>query len=186
MKADSYVMSNPAPLHQEALIQWSPAPEGFITINTDGSVIQPSKHAAGGGIIRDWQGRKITAFAVNLGICSIMRRSSRLPILVLKLHGRWVIEEFTSNWTRRLPSTQSATTLSRTLAIAKRSGAFTDGSIEIGRFMFLMFFERRIRSLICLPILGIALILVFLVIACTPLTSIGRSGTTSSGPRPLV
>ncbi|CAN1122460.1 Putative ribonuclease H protein At1g65750 [Linum perenne] len=85
MKADSYVMSNPAPLRQEALIQWSPAPEGFITINTDGSVIQPSKHAAGGGILRDWQGRKITAFAVNLETCSIMRAELKAADIGLKI-----------------------------------------------------------------------------------------------------
>ncbi|CAN1122461.1 Putative ribonuclease H protein At1g65750 [Linum perenne] len=74
-----------SPLRQEALIQWSPAPEGFITINTDGSVIQPSKHAAGGGILRDWQGRKITAFAVNLETCSIMRAELKAADIGLKI-----------------------------------------------------------------------------------------------------
>ncbi|CAN1767816.1 Putative ribonuclease H protein At1g65750 [Linum perenne] len=77
MKADSRVLLNPPSEQEEILIQWNPAPEGFVTINTDGSLIQSSKKAAAGGIIRDWQGRKISVFAANLGVCSIMRAELR-------------------------------------------------------------------------------------------------------------
>ncbi|CAN1172909.1 Putative ribonuclease H protein At1g65750 [Linum perenne] len=85
MKADSQVMFKPVLQREEALIQWNPVPEGFITINTDGSVLHPSKQAAAGGIIRDWQGRKIAVFVANLGVCSIMRAELKAVDIGLKI-----------------------------------------------------------------------------------------------------
>ncbi|CAN1142660.1 Putative ribonuclease H protein At1g65750 [Linum perenne] len=64
---------------------WKPAPEEFITINTDGSVTQPNMLAAAGGILRDWQGRKVAVFAANLGSCSIMRAELRAAEFGLQL-----------------------------------------------------------------------------------------------------
>ncbi|CAN1851844.1 Putative ribonuclease H protein At1g65750, partial [Linum perenne] len=77
MKADSQVTSKAAPRRVEAHIGWKAGPCDSITINTDGSVIQPQSHAAAGGILRDYLGRPISCFAVNLGCCSIMRAKLR-------------------------------------------------------------------------------------------------------------
>ncbi|CAN1291848.1 Putative ribonuclease H protein At1g65750 [Linum perenne] len=48
-----------------------------ITINTDGSVLQPHSQAAAGGILRTFLGRPVGSFAANLGRCSIMRAELR-------------------------------------------------------------------------------------------------------------
>ncbi|CAN1801836.1 Putative ribonuclease H protein At1g65750, partial [Linum perenne] len=48
-----------------------------ITINTDGSVIQPHSRAAAGGILRTSLGRPVSTFAANLGRCTIMRAELR-------------------------------------------------------------------------------------------------------------
>ncbi|CAN1170985.1 Putative ribonuclease H protein At1g65750, partial [Linum perenne] len=85
MKADSQVEFGGAKQREEVLIQWCPTPEEFVTINTDGSVILPNKSASAGGIIRDWQGRKVAVFAANLGSCSIMRAELRAADIGLKL-----------------------------------------------------------------------------------------------------
>ncbi|CAI0464349.1 unnamed protein product [Linum tenue] len=49
---------------------WTPPQEGWVKINTDGSVFAEDK-AAAGGLIRDPLGRCLEAFAINLGSCSI-------------------------------------------------------------------------------------------------------------------
>ncbi|CAN1142663.1 Putative ribonuclease H protein At1g65750 [Linum perenne] len=41
--------------------------------------------AAAGGILRDWQGRKVAVFAANLGSCSIMRAELRAAEFGLQL-----------------------------------------------------------------------------------------------------
>ncbi|CAN1790449.1 Putative ribonuclease H protein At1g65750 [Linum perenne] len=85
MRAESRVLFKQAHDREEVLVQWEPAPEDFITINTDGSVLQPNRHASAGGILRDSQGQKIAAFAANLGSCSIMRAELRVAEIGLKI-----------------------------------------------------------------------------------------------------
>ncbi|CAN1761177.1 Putative ribonuclease H protein At1g65750, partial [Linum perenne] len=52
---------------------WRPGGEDCFTLNTDGSLHRASNSSAAGGIIRDDQGRFVSAFASKLGICSIVR-----------------------------------------------------------------------------------------------------------------
>ncbi|CAN1137163.1 Putative ribonuclease H protein At1g65750, partial [Linum perenne] len=58
-------------------IGWRPADEGWCTLNSDGSLFTHPNRAAAGGLIRDHEGRLISAFAANLGVCSIMRAELR-------------------------------------------------------------------------------------------------------------
>ncbi|CAN1140347.1 Putative ribonuclease H protein At1g65750, partial [Linum perenne] len=58
-------------------IGWKAGPCDNITINTDGSVLQPLSQAAAGGLLRDYLGRPIRTFVANLGRCSIMRAELR-------------------------------------------------------------------------------------------------------------
>ncbi|CAN0890124.1 hypothetical protein LINGRAHAP2_LOCUS16267, partial [Linum grandiflorum] len=52
-------------------ISWENAGPPWTTLNTDGSVIPSANSAVAGRIIRDAQGRMLTAFAANLGSCTI-------------------------------------------------------------------------------------------------------------------
>ncbi|CAN0917930.1 Putative ribonuclease H protein At1g65750, partial [Linum grandiflorum] len=54
-------------------ISWQGATDPYSTLNTDGSVIRPTNHAASGGVLRDNRGNCTAAFACNLGACSITR-----------------------------------------------------------------------------------------------------------------
>ncbi|CAN1781938.1 hypothetical protein LINPERHAP1_LOCUS15617 [Linum perenne] len=72
MKANSQTFSEPVANRVKASISWKAAPEGWTTINTDGSVIDNQCRAAAGGILRDHQGKPITTFSANLGRCSVM------------------------------------------------------------------------------------------------------------------
>ncbi|CAN0918617.1 Putative ribonuclease H protein At1g65750 [Linum grandiflorum] len=56
-----------------------------VTINTDGSVLNPSGATAAGGLIRDNQGRCLAAFAANLGRCTITRTEIRAATFGLHL-----------------------------------------------------------------------------------------------------
>ncbi|CAN1832282.1 Putative ribonuclease H protein At1g65750 [Linum perenne] len=60
--------------------------EGF-TLNTDGSVLQPSGLAAAGGALRNWEGRIVDAFTINLGKCSITR--AELTGAVMGMERAW-------------------------------------------------------------------------------------------------
>ncbi|CAN1777596.1 hypothetical protein LINPERHAP1_LOCUS14117 [Linum perenne] len=55
------------------MIGWRPGGEGCFTLNTDGSLYRDSNSTAAGGLIRDDQGRFVSAFASKLGSCSIVR-----------------------------------------------------------------------------------------------------------------
>ncbi|CAN1825871.1 Putative ribonuclease H protein At1g65750, partial [Linum perenne] len=55
MKADLQVLPKVASRRIDTHIGWKAGPSDCITINTDGSVIQPHSHAAGGGIFRNWE-----------------------------------------------------------------------------------------------------------------------------------
>ncbi|CAN1729277.1 Putative ribonuclease H protein At1g65750 [Linum perenne] len=69
----------------ETLLKWIPAPDDWITVNCDGSVIHPHGQAAAGGIIRDSSGRRLAVFAANLGTCTITRAELRAAAIGLEL-----------------------------------------------------------------------------------------------------
>ncbi|CAN1762528.1 Putative ribonuclease H protein At1g65750 [Linum perenne] len=77
MRAHSQSLSEVEDRRCETLISWIPSPDDWISVNTDGSVIQPAGKAAAGGVLRNSQGSFIGAFSVNLGSCSIMRAELR-------------------------------------------------------------------------------------------------------------
>ncbi|CAN1144666.1 Putative ribonuclease H protein At1g65750 [Linum perenne] len=77
MTAHSQVISKGAKGHVEAHIGWRAGPSDYVTINTDGSVLQPHSQAAAGGILRTRRGHPVGSFAANLGRCSIMRAELR-------------------------------------------------------------------------------------------------------------
>ncbi|CAI0422510.1 unnamed protein product [Linum tenue] len=54
-------------------VGWRPAPTGWITVNSDGSLLRPSGSTVAGGALRDWQGRLLGAYTTNQGRCSITR-----------------------------------------------------------------------------------------------------------------
>ncbi|CAN1174693.1 Putative ribonuclease H protein At1g65750, partial [Linum perenne] len=85
MKASSFLLSGIDDRRRETLISWIPAPDDWVTVNTDGSVLQPQSLAAGGGIVRDSHGNKIAAFSANFGRCSIMRAELRAAALGLEV-----------------------------------------------------------------------------------------------------
>ncbi|CAN1840954.1 Putative ribonuclease H protein At1g65750 [Linum perenne] len=76
---------DPSSLHVPTAIAWVPGDEGFVNLNTDGSVRTNSGKAAAGGLIRNSQGNWSTAFTVNLGVCSITRAEIRGVIEGLRL-----------------------------------------------------------------------------------------------------
>ncbi|CAN1729265.1 hypothetical protein LINPERHAP1_LOCUS549 [Linum perenne] len=76
MSADSQVISKVAPQRIDTHIRWMAGPSDCITINTDGSVIQPHSHAAAGGILRNW----------DVTISHIFREGNRVADL-LAHHG---------------------------------------------------------------------------------------------------
>ncbi|CAN1732114.1 Putative ribonuclease H protein At1g65750, partial [Linum perenne] len=84
MKASSFFLPEIDRRRRETLISWIPASDDWITVNMDGSVLQPQSQAAGGGIVRDSHGNKIAAFSANFGRCSIMRVELRAAALGLE------------------------------------------------------------------------------------------------------
>ncbi|CAN1750621.1 Putative ribonuclease H protein At1g65750 [Linum perenne] len=66
-------------------IAWEPGEEGWVVLNTDGSVKKDCSKAAAGGLIRDANGRCLYAFCFNLGRCSIMRAELRGVIEGLRM-----------------------------------------------------------------------------------------------------
>ncbi|CAN1744334.1 Putative ribonuclease H protein At1g65750, partial [Linum perenne] len=67
----------PGLARQAHLIGWRPAEEGCFSLNSDGSLFRNPSRAAAGGVIRDENGRFVTAFSANIGACSIMRAELR-------------------------------------------------------------------------------------------------------------
>ncbi|CAL1409924.1 unnamed protein product [Linum trigynum] len=57
--------------HIPASIAWKPPREGWIQIQTDGSVLPSLGVASAGGLIRDHLGRCLDAFVCNLGSFTI-------------------------------------------------------------------------------------------------------------------
>ncbi|CAI0558378.1 unnamed protein product [Linum tenue] len=60
-------------LSRDVAVGWRPAPTGWITVNSDGSLLRLSESTAVGGALRDGQGRLLGAFSMNLGRCTITR-----------------------------------------------------------------------------------------------------------------
>ncbi|CAN0879346.1 Putative ribonuclease H protein At1g65750 [Linum grandiflorum] len=85
MRVGAVLSSTNRPQRQEALIGWQAPPENWVTVNTDGSVLQPGNRATGGGVIRDSYGRVLKTFVANSGSCSITRAELRGVIHGLSL-----------------------------------------------------------------------------------------------------
>ncbi|CAN1243110.1 Transcription factor ILR3 [Linum perenne] len=85
MKAESRALSGVVKRSRETLLKWIPAPDDWITVNCDGSVIHPHGQATAGGIIRDSSGRRLAVFAANLGTCTITRAELRAAAIGLEL-----------------------------------------------------------------------------------------------------
>ncbi|CAL1387079.1 unnamed protein product [Linum trigynum] len=85
MDKDRLVHSPNLPARTEVEISWKPPPPEWVTLNSDGSVLQESGHAAAGGLIRDHTGSCSAAFAINLGICSVTRAELRGAVEGLQL-----------------------------------------------------------------------------------------------------
>ncbi|CAI0429938.1 unnamed protein product [Linum tenue] len=66
-------------------VGWRPPPEGWVQVQTDGSVLSPSGYAAAGGLLRDSLGRCSSAFACNMGKCSITAAELKGAIVGLQL-----------------------------------------------------------------------------------------------------
>ncbi|CAN1122703.1 hypothetical protein LINPERPRIM_LOCUS2870 [Linum perenne] len=61
----------------ETHIGWKAELSDCITINTDGSVLQPHSQTTAGSILQTHLRRPMSTFAANLGRCSIMRAELR-------------------------------------------------------------------------------------------------------------
>ncbi|CAN1775820.1 Putative ribonuclease H protein At1g65750 [Linum perenne] len=66
-------------------VAWEPGPSDGVTVNTDGSHNPSLNRATTGGIIRNSEGRGLTAFTLNLGQCSITRAEIRGAIAGLEM-----------------------------------------------------------------------------------------------------
>lgn len=60
-------------MNRSIAVTWSPPPEEWVKINSDGSLFPESHRAACGGILRDHQGRFLAGYSVKLGNCSILK-----------------------------------------------------------------------------------------------------------------
>ncbi|CAN0918917.1 hypothetical protein LINGRAHAP2_LOCUS31154, partial [Linum grandiflorum] len=58
-------------------IGWCAEDHPWVTLNTDGSVINPGNKAATGGVLRNSDRNVLRAFTSNLGVCSITRAELR-------------------------------------------------------------------------------------------------------------
>ncbi|XLT87235.1 hypothetical protein HN873_008988 [Arachis hypogaea] len=58
-------------LTREELIGWEAPNWNWTKLNVDGSVNQPGSKGTCGGLIRDWMGRTIAGFSMNIGVCTI-------------------------------------------------------------------------------------------------------------------
>ncbi|CAN0890369.1 Putative ribonuclease H protein At1g65750 [Linum grandiflorum] len=58
-------------------IGWCAENHPWVTLNTNGSVINPDSKDAAGGVLRNSDGNVLRAFMSNLGVCSITRADLR-------------------------------------------------------------------------------------------------------------
>ncbi|CAN1810690.1 Putative ribonuclease H protein At1g65750 [Linum perenne] len=77
--ASEHSILGATPARTRSDVRWDPGgtEAGEVILNTDGSVDPSSGRAAAGGLIRDSLGRCTSAFALNLGSCSITRAEIR-------------------------------------------------------------------------------------------------------------
>ncbi|CAN1339270.1 Putative beta-glucosidase 41 [Linum perenne] len=80
--------NNAKPIRQESLISWEAANAPGFT-NTDDSVIRSTGQATAGGALRNYEGRVLDAFTVNLGKCSITR--AELTGAVIGMERAWAL-----------------------------------------------------------------------------------------------
>ncbi|CAI0560437.1 unnamed protein product, partial [Linum tenue] len=73
------------PIRTEEGISWKSPPPEWVTLNSDGSVLQESGLATAGGLIRDHLGRCLVAFSLNLGACSITQAELKGAVVGLQL-----------------------------------------------------------------------------------------------------
>ena len=74
-----------APKRAIQQIGWCSPIDPWLTLNTDGSVINPWSKVVAGGLLRNGDGNVIFAFKVNFGRCSITRTELRGAIKGLEL-----------------------------------------------------------------------------------------------------
>ncbi|CAN0904087.1 Putative ribonuclease H protein At1g65750 [Linum grandiflorum] len=58
-------------------VKWKLPRDGWMCLNSDGSVHAGTRKAAAGGVIRDSRGEVLSAFSLNSGSCSITRAEIR-------------------------------------------------------------------------------------------------------------
>ncbi|CAN1311979.1 Putative ribonuclease H protein At1g65750 [Linum perenne] len=58
-------------------VAWDPGEAGWVSLYTDGSADRRKRKDAAGGLLRDFDGRCIMAYSMNLGNCSITRAEMR-------------------------------------------------------------------------------------------------------------
>ncbi|KAL4343285.1 hypothetical protein AHAS_Ahas11G0063100 [Arachis hypogaea] len=58
-------------LHKKEQVGWEPPEEGWIKLNVDGSVLQLGSRGACGGLLRNFRGRMLVGFSMNIGTCTI-------------------------------------------------------------------------------------------------------------------
>ncbi|CAN1127777.1 Putative ribonuclease H protein At1g65750, partial [Linum perenne] len=85
LERDRFISHTGPPTRTGEYISWEPASPEWVTLNSDGSVLHESGQAAAGGLIRDYQGRCLTAFTMNLGKCSITMAELRGAVSGLQL-----------------------------------------------------------------------------------------------------
>ncbi|CAN1747738.1 hypothetical protein LINPERHAP1_LOCUS3177, partial [Linum perenne] len=56
------------------IVAWDPKPDGWLILNTDGSVLE-SGRAVGGGLLQDTASRCFMTCVSSFGACSITRAS---------------------------------------------------------------------------------------------------------------
>ncbi|CAN1785849.1 Putative ribonuclease H protein At1g65750, partial [Linum perenne] len=78
LERDRFISHTGPPSRTGEYISWEPTPPPeWVSLNSDGSVLSESEQVAAGGLIRDYQGRCLAAFTMNLGKCSITRAELR-------------------------------------------------------------------------------------------------------------
>ncbi|CAN0877469.1 Putative ribonuclease H protein At1g65750 [Linum grandiflorum] len=85
MRVGDMVLAKYKPQRVDSFVGWTVRFDVEIIMNTDGSVIQPSRAAAGGGILQNSRGICQAAFAANYGICTITRAELRAALTGLHL-----------------------------------------------------------------------------------------------------
>ncbi|CAN1154137.1 Putative ribonuclease H protein At1g65750, partial [Linum perenne] len=85
LERDRFISHTGPPTRTGEYISWEPASPEWVTLNSNGSVLSEFGQAAAGGLIRDYQGRCLAAFTINLGKCSITRAELRGVVSGLQL-----------------------------------------------------------------------------------------------------